>query len=257
MIKIYENGQTFLEDNLTFLQEDKYASSLIMLNSKGIRETDKRTYLIKVEDDDKALIANRLAPYNVLLYGDYECLDELLSFLQDSEYELPGFMCSTEIGDHLKGYQKIIGMDFMEAYDKSEDSSENISRTTLDDVDELADLSQLFFDECGLSDKVDRVRIAERIDSYRVIRKDGKIISMARYCYNTESSSRISMVYTRKEYRGFGYAREVVNACKNEILAEGKVATLNVDQNNPISNHLYQSLGFKRVFSQGIYMARE
>ena len=50
-----------------------------------------------------------------------------------------------------------------------------------------------------------------------------------------------------------GYARKLVNYAKNEIIAQGKIATLNVDKKNPISNHLYSSLGFKKVFSQGIY----
>ena len=58
---------------------------------------------------------------------------------------------------------------------------------------------------------------------------------------------------TKPEYRGMGYARKLVNYAKNEIIAQGKIATLNVDKKNPISNHLYSSLGFKKVFSQGIY----
>ena len=60
-------------------------------------------------------------------------------------------------------------------------------------------------------------------------------------------------VYTRDEYRNFGYARKIVNTIKNEILDMNEVATLNVDKKNPISNHLYASLGFKKLFSQGVY----
>ena len=46
-------------------------------------------------------------------------------------------------------------------------------------------------------------------------------------------------------------AGKVVNSAKNEILASGKRATLNVDRKNPVSYHLYLSLGFERMFSQG------
>lgn len=60
-------------------------------------------------------------------------------------------------------------------------------------------------------------------------------------------------MYTRDAYRGKGYARKVVNTLKNEILSAGRRAVLNVDRNNPISYHLYASLGFRRVFSQGEY----
>lgn len=44
---------------------------------------------------------------------------------------------------------------------------------------------------------------------------------------------------------------KVVNSAKNEILASGKRATLNVDRKNPVSYHLYLLLGFERMFSQG------
>lgn len=254
MIKIYNNGQTFLDENLSFLLEKKYSSSLIILNSKIMNETDNVSYLLKVENDRKTLIACRLYPYDVLLYGDHECLDELLCFLNDNQYEIPGFLCSTIIGEHLNGYQKFIGMDFMEASIKTEESSSNVTIASLDDVEEIMELSMEFFSECGLNDQVIKDKIVKRIASYRLLKKDNKIIAMARFSYDTETSSRISMVFTRKEYRGKGYAREVVNYCKNEILLEGKIATLNVDQKNPISNHLYSSLGFKKVFSQGIYI---
>ena len=253
MVKIYPNGDSFLKENLSYLNEDKYASSLILLNSNSIKETNNVNYLLKVEVEGKRLLVNRLSPYNVLLFGDNECLDELLEFLTVNQYEVPGFMCSTSIGEHIKGYKKIIGMDFMEASEINEPSSLNVIRASIDDVEEIAKLSIDFFKECGLMDKVNKEKIIQRIDSYRLIKKDNKIISMARYWYETESSSRISMVYTRKKYRGKGYAREVVNTCKNEIISQNRIATLNVDQENPISNHLYASLGFKKVFSQGIY----
>ena len=76
---------------------------------------------------------------------------------------------------------------------------------------------------------------------------------MARIAPATQDDLRLVLVYTRDEYRGRGYARKGVNSAKNEILAAGKRVTLNVDRKNPISNHLYSSLGFKRVFSQGEY----
>ena len=72
----------------------------------------------------------------------------------------------------------------------------------------------------------------------------------------TDNSYRITHVYTRVEYRGMGYAKKVVNTIKNEILDMGYIATLNVDMSNPISNHIYKKIGFKKVFSQGIYLVK-
>jgi len=38
-----------------------------------------------------------------------------------------------------------------------------------------------------------------------------------------------------------------------DFIDMGFIATLNVDINNPISYHLYSSIGFKKLFTQGIY----
>ena len=96
-------------------------------------------------------------------------------------------------------------------------------------------------------------KIQETITAFRVIRRDGRIASIAKGIRTTGQDIRITNVYTRNEYRGRGLARKLVNSLKNEILREGKIATLNVDKNNPVSYHLYQALGFRRRFSQGEY----
>ncbi|MCT1796796.1 GNAT family N-acetyltransferase [Helcococcus kunzii] len=79
------------------------------------------------------------------------------------------------------------------------------------------------------------------------------MVSFAKFKETSDDTMNISDVYTRSEYRGQKLAKKVVNAIKNEIIEKGKIATLNVDQKNPISNHVYQSLGFKKVFSQTEY----
>ena len=79
----------------------------------------------------------------------------------------------------------------------------------------------------------------------------GYIIQLLPGAPATGDDLRLVLVYTRDEYRGRGYARKVVNSAKNEIVASGKRATLNVDRKNPVSYHLYLSLGFERMFSQG------
>ena len=122
---------------------------------------------------------------------------------------------------------------------------------TEDDLDEIFDCAQRFVADCGLLDKPEKESFRKVLDSIRVIRADGKIVSMARIAPATQDDLRLVLVYTRDEYRGRCYARKVVNSAKNEILASGKRATLNVDRKNPVSYHLYLSLGFERMFSQG------
>lgn len=107
--------------------------------------------------------------------------------------------------------------------------------------------------DCNLQDKLNREAIRRSIGDFRVIRSDGRIASVGKAVRDVNESMRITDVYTCETCRGKGYARKVVNTIKNEILAAGKTATLNVDRRNPVTNHLYRALGFKPVFAQGEY----
>lgn len=266
MVKVYRNGDIFLNENSSFLDENKYMSVFFYLDAPLIKEADKINYVLKVSDGRKKLLALKLEPFNLIIYGDHDCLEELLMFIKDNNYKIKDVMCSEELGNHLidvsnrifhKHYQKQIGMDFMKATEYTEDSSKEVEIPSIDDVNELFECEVNFIKDCGLSDKPNRKKLIEKIPSLRIIRKDNRIVSMCGRSPDTDESIRISLVYTRPEYRGQGLARKVVNYLKNEILNEGKIATLNVDQVNPISYHLYQSLGFKKVFSQGIYLLKE
>lgn len=261
MITVYTNGEEFLKDNSSYLDENRYMSVFFYLDAPLINEVNKINYMLKASNGDKKLLAIKLEPFNLILYGNKDCLGELLSFINENEYELPGVICPEEIGNELlcldNRFIKQIGMDFMETSEFTEESSLEVEYATENDIDELYECEINFIKDCGLSDKPKKENIIKKIPTTRIIRKDGKIVAMCASSPDTDKSIRISFVYTRPEYRGQGLARKVVNYLKNEILNQGKIATLNVDQANPISNHLYKSLGFKKVFSQGIYIIKE
>ena len=265
MIFSYSDGASFIEENGAYLSENTYMSSFFFLDAPLLKETSKKNYAIKVYDENTQLLAMKVEPYFLMLYGDKTLLKELLIFIKNNELEIEGAYCATELGEELLGlsqeilnkeYYQQIGMDFMETKDITEPSSNEIERPTLNDVDEIVECLINFISDCGLTDKVERENVIKTLSTYRIIRLDNKIASLARKSPESDSSTRISMVYTRPEYRNKGLARKIVNYLKNEIISEDKIATLNVDQANPISNHLYQSLGFKKVFSRGIFVPK-
>lgn len=262
MTKNYPNGAAFLAENSDFLKRNPYLSALFFVDAKVLEKTDAKNYAVRTSDGEKTLLGIRVEPYNLLFYGDGDCLEETLGFLAKKGYDLDGVLCPTGIGEKLmkiapavlkKHYSRAIGMDFMEATEVTEPTAEGVVPATPDDLEELFANAVRFIRDCGLSDRIEKEKIAKMLPNFRVFKKDGRIVSMASVSPNDENSERIAYVYTLPEYRGKGYARRVVGALKNEILGRGKIATLNVDQANPISNRLYESLGFKKVFSQGIY----
>lgn len=265
MVKSYLNGDDFVKDNSSFLDENKFLSSFFYLDAPLLKEPNADNYALKASDGNKQLLALKVEPYNFMFYGDSELLEELLQYIKQNNLNTNDVICAIDIGDKLialappilsKEYYLHIGMDFMKADTISEPSSDEVEHATLDDVDEIEECLKNFYADCGLSDRPIREKIINNIDTFRIIRKDHKIIALSKSAQDTEISRRVSTVYTRPEYRNMGYARKVTNTIKNEIIESGLIATLHVDQANPISNHLYTSLGFKRVFSKGIYLLK-
>ena len=262
MIKEYSDSNLFIKENEEYLNTNKYLSAFFFFDAKLIKAVSKKDFMFKVVNNEKTMLAMKLEPYNLLLFGDKECLGELLEYLNTNNYEFDGLLCSCDNGDELikisksiinREYYEDMAMDFMETKEYTSPSSNDVEIASLDDLDTIYEYHCNFFRDCGLSDKADINKIKDSINTFRLIKEDGIIKSIVRVVNYTDESMKISAVYTKPEYRGMGYARKLVNYAKNEIIAQGKIATLNVDKKNPISNHLYSSLGFKKVFSQGIY----
>jgi len=62
--------------------------------------------------------------------------------------------------------------------------------------------------------------------------------------------SRIGPVYTPTDRRGRGYASATVAAVSRTLLDEGARVCLFTDQANPVSNGIYERLGFRRLVDQ-------
>ena len=252
----YDNGSNFIKDNHEFLDENKYMSTFFYYDGKLLNNVNKDNYVLKVINDDHKLLAMKVEPYDLMLYGNSECTDILMNYLKVNNYSFDKVLCSMEIGDKLvsnHNFKLKIGMDFMEATKATEKSCSDVCVATLDDVDNLIKFTNDFLKECELDDKTTKEIIIKNINTFRLIKINGEIVSFAKMSTPTDNAIRISYVYTNPVFRGLGYARRVVNCIKNEIIGKGFIATLNVDRANPISNHLYSSLGFEKVFSQGIY----
>lgn len=76
---------------------------------------------------------------------------------------------------------------------------------------------------------------------------DGQPVSLARRQPTIAGSARIGPVYTPPEQRAHGYASAVTAHATAEVLGEGSIPVLFTDLANPISNAIYQRLGYRPV----------
>ena len=265
-IKIYADGAAFLAENQALLDTNPQISAFMALDAPLLKETGKINYAVKCERNGKTLLAMKVEPYHLQLFGDADCAGDLLDFLTREGYEVRNYLCEKTLGDAVARemearlgvrYEEALAMEFMEARESTEPSSPEVGAADEGDLDEICACMERFLIECNLQDKLNREAMRRNIGDFRVIRADGRVASVGKAVRDIGESMRITNVYTREAYRGKGYARKVVNAIKNEILAAGKNATLNVDRRNPVTNHLYRALGFKPVFAQGEYRRTE
>ena len=262
MITVYQSGADFIAAQKHILDRYPLESGFWFLDAPMIESADKRSYVLVVTEGDSTLLSMRPYPYNMMLMGDEALVGELIDFLFREDYELDSVLCSEQIGDafcatlsrekHIE-YYEALAMDYMESRSVAAPTDSEVEKAAANDVHELRELMDLFAEECGLEERSSEEEIAQKLERFRLIRRDGSIASMAALCPDTDTAKRVSDVYTRPAYRGQKLAGKVVNAVKNEILASGYIADLNVDQRNPVTNHLYRKLGFERVFAQGQY----
>lgn len=83
---------------------------------------------------------------------------------------------------------------------------------------------------------------------------EGSVVSMAGYSGRTPNGIRIAWVYTPPENRGKGFAGACVAALSQKLLDDGhKFCFLYTDLANPISNHVYQKMGYEPVTDATVY----
>lgn len=261
MIKDYRNGNSFLTDYSELLSQNIEQTKLFLLDAKSMEHTDIQNYIVCAKDKDEYLVSLKTEPYSTMFYGSKRLIPELIDYLIKMEYGFERYLCEYGLGRELQSYLSQNGIDFneslsmddMECTTVTEPDSDDVEIATEQDVDEVYGCLIKFFADCNLVERPYKPEVKENIRLFRLIRVDGKIVSFAKISQRTEDSKTITCVYTRDEYRGKGYASRIVNTCKNEIIVEGKKATLVVDKNNPVSSHIYYSLGFLPTYSISEY----
>ena len=80
------------------------------------------------------------------------------------------------------------------------------------------------------------------------------VVSMATIARRTKSGGVISGVYTPPEHRAKGYATACVSALSQSMLDSGYAfCSLFADLANPVSNHIYQKIGYRPVCDYVVY----
>lgn len=189
MIRRYDSGAAFLAENQAFLDTKPQISAFMALDAPLLEKTDKINYAARCEKDGKTLLAMKVEPYHLQLFGDADCAGELLDFLVRGGYEIQNYLSEKTLGDAAARemearfgirYEEALAMAFMEARTLTEPSSPEVEAVNEGDLDEIYACMERFLVECNLQDKPNREAMRRNIGGFRVIRADGKIVSVGK-----------------------------------------------------------------------------
>jgi len=251
MFRIYQSGQEFLTDNEKILREHPLETCFLSGNARSMPDMSDG-FAVRASD----VLALRYRDFPMVLYGDEASCGELAAGLWENGLTFGAVLAGPALTDAFPPrYEALAGgthrlrhaMDIMKCERLHDMETPLVEAATPADAEEIARLALRFqFEALGEDADIQALlaKIRNDIGQFVLIRRDGKIVSLAKRVRETERLCSTSWVYTLEAYRGRGLARQTVTYLTRRALREGKTAYLFVDQKNPISNHLYQSIGY-------------
>ena len=256
MIKLYNNGREFLQENVEILVKYPLETLFFEANAKFMAQTNNNDFLVKIAVADKFLIAVHNNNFPMVIFGAVDLCREFAQFAATQKLTFGKVLGAKDICEKfLQEYESLVGgthainhaMDIMRCDRILTDDVEGVEVPTEKDVDELAKMIVDFSAE-AVGDNVNlyetKSDVLGRLSDFAIVKKDGKIVSIASTKREMDKLASIADVYTLPDYRCKGFSCKVVTYLTKSILDRGKLPYLFVDKTNPISNHLYTKIGY-------------
>ncbi|MBV8328291.1 GNAT family N-acetyltransferase [Chryseobacterium sp.] len=140
---------------------------------------------------------------------------------------------------------------------KDRKEEEIIGKPYLSSINDLDIIAQMTYDfgieEWGHREGRDQVN-ASKISLQSIYSKtsvnwqvNGEIVSVATILDSESEMSIIGNLYTQPNHRGKGYAKSLVYEITKQILEDGDRCGIVSDANNPITNKMFQEIGYEQI----------
>ena len=265
--KRYEPSEFYERYQEELLRKEAVYQLIITNCQRAIEDPLSDCLIGTVEDDQRTyLFFQYTRPYRMLIHAvndvSAEMIQTLIDYLKTEKIEITGINTSKEIANlylkisGIKDYQIRTKMDIMEL--KNGELIEQISTgklvwATLDDLDFALSCYEGFYEDC-FHEEVDaesyRPTMSHHIENQELFfyEVNDKKVAMCAITRQLIRGVSVGMVYTLPQYRGKGYAKQMMSEVAKVVFArQNEFACLYVDQNNPISNRAYKSIGYKII----------
>lgn len=270
--KKYDDIQEFAKENNELISQKEWLNNLMVGNiNYGLKNgTDEGWLMARVEDNGKVeLIILLRRPWHLLLYSPTDnTSDELYKFAAEAVYGvdniIPGVNAEKDIANKFAKYycekarknfklhtpMRILLIEEMVPFELKQDvvfrNAQEQDKETL--IRFVRDFHKEALHEEWSYEKAEEYVNEHMDDRYYVLVHDGKIVSQVIATRKMSKGIGIGGVYTPVEERSKGYAFNVVyRATKEQFNNGAEYCVLFTDDANPISNHVYEKIGYKRM----------
>ena len=275
-IKFFSDAGQFLERVQPFLVRREAEHCLILGLLDGLRAGEQfggAAPLMAVVEDrgEVAAVVLMTPPHNLILsrIDDDSTIDAIAVELHAMDVAIPGVNSSAEVAEKFaRKWSEISGRAFhiqmaQRIYQLSQVVPEARAAGRLREPDQsdeelLRDWRAAFSVEAegmdpGQAEK-DAALPLRKSRHLLLWEVDGSAVSMAGYSGRTPNGIRVAWVYTPPKNRGEGFAGACVAALSQKLLDDSrKYCFLYTDLGNPISNHVYQKIGYEVVTDATVY----
>lgn len=269
-VKCYE-PTLFYERYQDELLQKEAVYQLLITNCQNAMEDSQIECLIgTVEDEEKTyLFFQYTRPYRMLIYALGEVneimIGTLTNYLKKEKINITGINTSKKIADlflrieEIKNYKIRAKMDVMELKNGELIEQIPIGKLVCATIEQLSfgqTCYQNFYRECFNEEgdvEAGRVEIKALIEKKNLFfyEVSGTLVAMCAINRKLIRGVSVSLVYTLPQYRGNGYAKQMMSELAKVIFAnKNEFACLYVDQCNPSSNKAYKAIGYKIMEDQ-------
>lgn len=269
----FNNATNFLDKTLAYLEMQESLNSLMLgvafrLSHRPPRRRNK-PFLAVVEDGSE-LVATAVMtpPHKLILYSHLaECqpaLQVLWKVMQDGRWTVPAMLGPANVADRWAAlWEKENGRPPKMGRRQRVHELRQVAPISLasgqlrpahaDDFERTVDWIQGFHRDAHIQDDSESATLLARqkIESGELFIWENEVaepVTMASKVRPTRHGISISLVYTPAPLRGRGYATACVAHLSQQLLDEGyQFCSLFTDLSNPVSNHIYEKIGYTAV----------
>jgi len=276
--KLYKDVQEFNNDIYSQLMRDEAANIMFLGDlavglavkecaKQGWKDTSK-WYMATVKDSGNCVLAALMVPGDKLQLCAFE--DFTNNTAQAVEL-LVKELINTDISVEGVYTQAVLGLAFAEAYadftkikyEVKEERSYLLNAinqsTQTRGAFRLAEKKDLSFipywrEDFFAAHKTSGQNISEDLSGYEgmidaenlyMLEVDGVAVSMGRIDQRAENVCGLGLIYTPPYFRNKGYGTAITAHISKICLDEGYICTLTADLSNPVSNSIYQKMGYR------------